>query len=87
MHQTTIAERELTAGILAELSHLGLTPVTRTFGRKVLAVQVDLYGNGTHRARGSGKGYAQHARLGALYKALEPGQAELFQFYRMTVMA
>ncbi|MCU0121128.1 YcaO-like family protein [Pseudomonas sp. B2M1-30] len=76
MDKTRIAERELTAHqaeqrIRAELSRLGLTATTRTLGSKVLAVQASLHGSDNRLARGSGKGYAGQARLGALYEALE----------------
>ncbi|PMW97074.1 hypothetical protein C1X59_23490 [Pseudomonas sp. FW215-R2] len=76
MDKTRMAERELTADqaerrIHAELSLLGLTPVTRTLGRKVVAVQASLHGSDNRHARGCGKGYADQAHLGALYEALE----------------
>lgn len=76
MDKTTLAERELTADqaerrIHTELSRLGLTPHTRTLGSKVVAVQASLHGDDNRHARGSGKGYADQAHLGALYEALE----------------
>ncbi|MGY2440650.1 YcaO-like family protein [Pseudomonas sp. SDO52101_S400] len=76
MDKTRMAERELTADqaerrIHTELSRLGLTPVTRTLGSKVVAVQVSLHGSDNRHARGGGKGYADQAHLGALYEALE----------------
>ncbi|WP_192558410.1 YcaO-like family protein [Pseudomonas allokribbensis] len=76
MDKTRMAERELTADqaerrIHAELSLLGLTPLTRTLGRKVVAVQASLHGSDNRHARGCGKGYADQAHLGALYEALE----------------
>ncbi|WP_065258294.1 YcaO-like family protein [Pseudomonas bananamidigenes] len=76
MDKTRMAERELTADqaaqrIQTELSRLGLSPVTRTIGSNVVAVQASLYDNARRRARGWGKGYADQAHLGALYEALE----------------
>jgi len=76
MDKTWMAERELTADqaerrIQAELSRLGLTPVTRTLGSKVVAVEAILHGSDNRHARGCGKGYADQAHLGALYEALE----------------
>ncbi|WP_423203824.1 YcaO-like family protein [Pseudomonas kribbensis] len=76
MDKTRMAERELTADqaerrIQIELSRLGLTPVTRTLGSKVVAVQASLHGSDNRHARGGGKGYTDQAHLGALYEALE----------------
>ncbi|MFW9080766.1 YcaO-like family protein [Pseudomonas sp. P2757] len=76
MDNTRIAERELTADqaqqrIDAELFRLGIASTTRTLGRNVVCVQAILRDSHGRQARGAGKGYAEHARLGALYETLE----------------
>lgn len=76
MDNTRIAERELTANeaeqrIEAELLRLGIASTTRTLGRKVVCVQAILRDSDGRLARGAGKGYAEQARLGALYETLE----------------
>ncbi|KAA0982266.1 YcaO-like family protein [Pseudomonas sp. ANT_J28] len=77
MDRFTIAERELNLEqaeqrIHAELDGLGLSVDTRTLGRQIVAVHVSVSATDPHRtARGSGKGYLQHARVGALYETLE----------------
>lgn len=75
MDRFTIAERELNLEqaeqrIRAELDGLGLSVDTRTLGRQIVATHVSV--TDQHRtARGSGKGYPHHARVGALYETLE----------------
>ncbi|PKH80180.1 hypothetical protein CXF97_14680 [Pseudomonas sp. Choline-02u-1] len=77
MNAITMVERELTADqacqrIQTELSRLAMTPVARTLGQEVVAVQVTLIDHkGVPAARGAGKGYAVQAGIGALYESLE----------------
>jgi ribosomal protein S12 methylthiotransferase accessory factor len=77
MDRFTIAERELNLEqaeqrIRAELDGLGLSVDTRTLGRQIVATHVSVSATDRHRtARGSGKGYPHHARVGALYETLE----------------
>ncbi|CAN7573764.1 YcaO-like family protein [Pseudomonas sp. LjRoot263] len=73
----TLAERELTLEqaeqrIHAELDSLGLRVDTRTLGQQIVAVHASASSSDHHHtARGSGKGYPRHARVGALYEMLE----------------
>lgn len=77
MDRLTIAERELNLEqaeqrVHAELDGLGLSVDTRTLGHQIVAVHVSVSANDQHPiARGSGKGYPHHARVGALYETLE----------------
>ncbi|RON24912.1 hypothetical protein BK660_04390 [Pseudomonas brassicacearum] len=77
MEKFMVAERELTLAqaeqrILAELEGFGLHLDIRTIGSKIVATHasVSTY-NPRRRARGAGKGYANQARVGALYETLE----------------
>lgn len=68
-------ERELslvqsTRQIEAELQALGLQSSLRTLGNRVVSVQAEI-GDSRRKALGCGKGYAEQARVGALYEALE----------------
>ncbi|TPG78364.1 YcaO-like family protein [Pseudomonas arsenicoxydans] len=77
MEKFMVAERELTLAqaeqrIFAELEGFGLHLDIRTIGSKIVATHasVSTY-NPRRRARGAGKGYANQARVGALYETLE----------------
>lgn len=77
MDSYTGVERELTLEqaerrILADLANLGLEPQARQLGQRVVAVQVCASSDDAQVvARGSGKGYPSHARVGALFETLE----------------
>ncbi|MCW1244229.1 YcaO-like family protein [Pseudomonas sp. SAICEU22] len=66
-------ERSLTQSarqIEAELQTLGLQSNLRTLGNRVVSVQAEI-GDSRRKALGCGKGYAEQARVGALYEAFE----------------
>ena len=77
MDKFMVTERELTLAqaeqrILAELEGFGLHLDIRTLGSKIVATHVSVSThNPRRRARGAGKGYAEQARVGALYETLE----------------
>ncbi|MBI6620347.1 YcaO-like family protein [Pseudomonas corrugata] len=75
MDASLTPERELslaqsTRQIEAELQALGLQSRLRTLGNRVVSVQAEI-GDSRRKALGCGKGYAEQARVGALYEALE----------------
>jgi ribosomal protein S12 methylthiotransferase accessory factor len=77
MDKFTVTERELTLAqaeqrILAELEGFGLHLDIRTLGSKIVATHASVSSHKPQRsARGAGKGYAEQARVGALYETLE----------------
>ncbi|MCU1763617.1 YcaO-like family protein [Pseudomonas sp. 14P_8.1_Bac3] len=77
MDSFTSAERELTLTqaeqrIRADLEHLRLHAESRVLGQQIVAVQVTVSSDDQQSiARGAGKGYLQHAQVGALYETLE----------------
>ncbi|MFJ4195941.1 YcaO-like family protein [Pseudomonas sp. NPDC089534] len=81
MNKAKVVERELTIAqacrrVEIELGRQGLAPSTRTFGNDLVLVHATLTGPDNRQAHGSGKGYLEHARLGALFEALEHQWAE-----------
>jgi len=83
MSRKKLAGRELTCvqseqRVHAELTGIGLAVCVRTVGKEIVLVQVQLATETGIRAQGSGKGYPQQARLGALYEALEHYWSDLF---------
>ncbi|WP_238340412.1 hypothetical protein [Pseudomonas sp. SWRI92] len=75
MDASLAPERELSLAqaarqIEAELLALGLQSSLRALGNRVVSVQAEV-GNSRAKVMGCGKGYAESARVGALYEALE----------------